>query len=199
MNNALKYNWKLISVALVCMVVVLYGARNLVLKDPVQQAELTESLRETKSLENPREKHAVAKPGAAVSLKNSAPLYAAAPGIYEYSLVLASSINQGKMTVNVSASDGVLLTSEKQHFEFDIQENAEYLIPITVQVDKPGRYYIQCQVFITDAGRTSSRVLAAILQVGEDQVKAQKATVDSVGKESEKIIVLPAQETISPR
>jgi hypothetical protein len=148
---------------------------------------------------NDHQPYSLAKPGAAVSLKNSEPLYAAAPGVYEYQLQLLSPSYEGKMTVEASTSDGLVIVSSARHFEFELQEGGEYSVPLTLNASAEGRFYIQLHVSITVDGHTSSRVIAAILQVGEPAVKAEKAAAKGSAQEAEPVISLPAQETISPR
>lgn len=148
---------------------------------------------------NDHHQYSLAKPGAAVSLKNSEPLYAAVPGVYEYQLQLSSPHREGKMTVNASTSDGLAIVSSVHDFEFGLHEGGEYSVPLTIEASTEGRFYIQLHISITVDGQTSSRVIAAILQVGEPTMKMQKATTKSSGQEAEAVISLPAQETISPR
>lgn len=152
-----------------------------------------------KNESNDHQQHALVKPGAAVSLKNSELLYAAVPGVYEYQLQLLSPNHEGEMTVDVSTSDGLALVSSVRHFAFELQEGGEYRVPLTINASAEGRFYIQLHVSITVNGQSSSRVIAAILQVGETTVKAQKAATKSSAQEAEAVISLPAQETISPR
>lgn len=166
-----------------------------------KNTEISSSVNE----KNPHQKnndlqpHSLAKPGAAVSLKNSEPLYAAVQGVYEYQLQLLSPSHEGKMTVEASTSDGLVIVSSARHFEFELQEGREYSVPLTLNASAEGRFYIQLHVSITSDGQTSSRVIAAILQVGEAAVKAEKAAAKGLAKDAESVISLPAQETISPR
>lgn len=143
--------------------------------------------------------HPLGKPGATVSLKSTQPLTALTPGVYEYSLQLLSPVRNGKMTVNVSVSDGITIISSARHFEFDLHEGGEYRVPLTINANVEGRFYIQLHVSIKADGQSSSRVIAAILQVGEPAVKAQKAAAKSSVQAADAVISLPAQETISPR
>ena len=139
------------------------------------------------------------KPGAAVSLKSSQPLTASGPGVYEYQLQLLSPIHTGKMSVNVAAGEGFEIVSSARLFEFELQESGEYRVPLTINASAEGRFYIQLHVSITTDGQSSSRVVAAILQVGEPAVKAQKTAEKSTREDNGAVISLPAQETISPR
>ncbi len=139
------------------------------------------------------------KPGAAVRLESTQPLTASGPGVYEYSLQLISPIQNGEMTVNVSAGEGFEIVSSTRQFEFELQEGGEYRVPLTINASAVGRFYVPLHVSITADGQSSSRVVAAILQIGEPAVKAQKAAAKSTREEEESVISLPAQETISPR
>lgn len=144
-----------------------------------------------------QQNHSLGKPGAAVSLSNARPLTASTPGVYEYSLQLVSPVHDGKMVVDVSVSDGITIVSPERHFEFALHEMGEYRVPLTLNVSTIGRFYIQLHVSINTDEQSSSRVIAAILQVGEPTVKAQKAAAKNT--DTNEVILLPAQETISPR
>ena len=168
-----------------------HGADNL-------QADLAEK-RVVADKKSVHKEHRYVKPGAAVSLKNAQPLFASAPGTYEYQLRLVSPHNAGDVKVSVSSSDGIEIVSEKSQFEFDLSNGAEYVLPVTVNASREGRFYIHLQVSITADGQTSLRSIAAILQVGEPAVTKQKASLKSSNGTSDGVIVLPAQETISPR
>jgi len=189
--------------------IAIYGSGSYSPDDSVQSSSIAKSSAGVESkdekkplIESEKRAHqqqSLVKPGAAVSLKNSEPLYAALPGVHEYQLQLLSPVHAGKMTVDVSTSDGLALVSSVHHFEFDLQEGGEYEVPLTLNASAEGRFYIQLHVSVTANGQSSSRIIAAILQVGETTVKVQKEAVTSATHEAETVISLPAQETISPR
>lgn len=137
------------------------------------------------------------KPGAAVSLKNTQPLFVSTPGVLDFQLALISPVADGKMSVDIAASDGLSIVSRERHFDFELNETGEYLIPISVSAETEGRFYIHLHTSITVDDHSSSRSLAAILQVGARAEKSQKPHSKS-SDQSEPIRVLPAQETISP-
>jgi hypothetical protein len=153
---------------------------------------------QTKSDKTPHHHHPLVKPGAAVSLKTAQPLSAPLPGLYEYQLQLVSPMQNGKMTVNVQAGEGFEIVSSARWFEFELQEGGEYHVPLTINATAKGRFYIQLHVSITTDGQSSSRVVAAILQVGEPAVKTQKTTLKTI-REDDGVTSMPAHETISPR
>lgn len=197
MNNMSINYWRILGAIVILVAIALYAASKRSQNELLLQEQTTTV--ESKSLDAVQVKHSLGKPGAAVSLKSSVPFYVASPGVYEYSLQLESSVATGRMTVDVATGDGILLVSPTQRFEFELDGRREYQIPLSIKVDTLGRFYIQCYVSVTGADQSSSRVLAAIVQVGPAEVKAQKATATSVGKESEKLVVFPAQETVAPR
>ena len=170
-----------------------------VMKSAAEISSADKNNEQMKAKKSAHQPHPTVKPGAAVSLKNIEPLYAPAPGVYEYQVQLVSPNHTGVMTVDVSTSDGVAIVSPERRFEFALQEGGEYLVPLTIDADSEGRFYIQLHVTIEVNGQTSARAIAAVLQVGEPVAKVQKTTSgDSAGK-SDSVISLPAQETISPR
>jgi hypothetical protein len=153
----------------------------------------------TKSKTPAHQPHPMVKPGAAVSLKSTEPLYAPAPGVYEYQLQLVSPNHTGSMTINVTTDDGVTIVSPEHRFEFVLQEGGEYKLPLTLNAGAEGRFYIQLQVSTVVAGQTSMRAITAILQVGAPMGKMQKTMTNGSAGKSDSVISLPAQETISPR
>lgn len=179
------------------------GEGTVKVNDIEERAAETGSLGETSasnvSKKDLHKTHALAKPGAAVKLKNTEPVYFAAPGVYEHSLVMVSPSYPGKMTVEVSTSEGVDIVSSTRRFEFELQADSEYQLPLALNVSDYGRYYVQMKVTIDTEAASETRVIAAILQVGDAIVKTQKATTTSTAKGGDAIISLPAQETISPR
>lgn len=146
-----------------------------------------------------KKSHPIAKPGAAVNLKSTEPLYAAAPGVYEYQVQLVSPNNSGKMVVNVSVNDGITIVSPEHKFEFELRDNGEYVVPLKLYANSTGRFYIQLNIAIVADEKSSKRVITAILQVGEPVVRAQKMATKSAAGGEQTVIPLPAQETISPR
>ncbi len=206
MNKMSVSYLQLLAAIIIFFCIAIYG---MVKRPPdtfVQSPAAAKSTAEMKSNDEkgPSEKlvhqqHSLVKPGAAVGLKNIEPLYAAAPGVYEYRLQLISPAHNGKMAVDVSVSDGLAIVSSKRQFEFVLEEHGEYVLPLTLNASVEGRFYIQLHVSITAEGQSSSRVVAAILQVGEPAAKIQKAAAKNSANDNEAVISIPAQETISPR
>lgn len=139
------------------------------------------------------------KPGAAVGLKDSTPLFAPAPGSYEYQLSLISPLHTGNMTVVALAGEGITILSPVTRFEFVLENNGEYVFPLTINAAQEGRYYIQLHMSIVVDGQPASRVIAVILQVADSPVTKQKVSIKRSDANSDGVIVLPAQETISPQ
>lgn len=159
----------------------------------------TTSTASTENAKSSHQHHKRVKPGASVSLKDSAPLYALTPGVYEYNLSLISPDHSGKMTVVASVGDGATIISPITHFEFILADNGEYVVPLAINVAHEGRFYIQLHISVMTEGQSTTRVIAVILQVGEPTVKTQKTLNKSSTTSADEVIVLPAQETISPR
>lgn len=166
--------------------------------DVALQSELNHGLG-AEVAESAHQYHKRVKPGAAVSLKDSAPLYVPAPGVYEYRLSLISSMHSGRMAVFASADDGVAIVSSETRFEFALENNGEYVVPLTINAAQEGRFYIQLHISVITDGQPVSRVIAAIVQVGTPPVVKQKPVIKSSDANSDGVIVLPAQEAISPR
>lgn len=197
-----------LSMIIIFPCVAMFGCGKTSSDTSVQSVDVSKSAEEVKLADEKRpqiekekrahEAHALVKPGAAVNLKSRDPLSAVAPGVYEYRVVLISPNHAGKMTIDVSTSADIAIVSSERHFEFELQPNGEYGVPLTLSADVEGRFYIQLHVSVTADGESSTRVIAVILQVGEPTVKAQKTAEKSSGEESDTVISLPAQETISP-
>lgn len=146
-----------------------------------------------------REMHSVGKPGAAVKLKSVAPVFFARPGVYEQAFVLLSPLSGGVMSIDVTAADGISILSTERHFEFELKADTEYSVPLTLHMTEEGRFYVQLHITVNAEGYSSTRAISAIVQVGAPVVKSQKAATAKTANDSEAVISLPAQESISPR
>jgi len=172
------------------------GVENVTVPGELTNSATSASTKGKKAL---HQTHSLVKPGAAVKLKNTEPLFFAAPGVYEHSLVLVSTSQTGKMTIDLSSSEGVDIVSPVRHFEFELRADSEYQVPLTLSTNADGRFYVQLHINIEADGVAETRVIAAIVQVGNPVVKVQKATTTSSIKKADGVISLPAQESISPR
>ncbi|HSC66398.1 MAG TPA: hypothetical protein VLC79_01810 [Cellvibrio sp.] len=197
MNNMLISYWQFIAAIIIVGCVAMYGSGRKS-SDAVIKSEGDSKVAEKRMAQ---ENHAVAKPGAAVRLKDTEPLKAAQPGKHEYQLQLISPVRKGKMTVDVSSSDNSVVILSSDDFEFALEEAGEYLLPLALNVSNQGRFYIQLQISISsdDQPEPITRVISVILQVGEPEIKMRKAAAPISADGSEGIIVLPAQETISSK
>jgi len=138
------------------------------------------------------------KPGAPVKLENTQPFFLSAPGAGDLELVLSTPQNGGAMLVDISTSEGLQLESST-HYEFTLGEVTEYKLPVRIRAVSEGRYYINVRVGLVSNGQRDNRIITAIVQVGDVAKKAQKASAEMVDKNNdEKVISLPAQETVSP-
>lgn len=146
-----------------------------------------------------------AKPGASVRLKTNEPFFITEPGVFDYSLVLLSDQHEGEMSVDISTSDEIAIlpsdtnTKLENTYRFRLAPDGEYEIPLKLNVTKEGRFYIHLHVTIQADNQATTRVLAAILQVGKPDANAQKPSTKSLKSDVDDVILLPAQETISPR
>lgn len=135
------------------------------------------------------------KPGASVRLESTKPfsLQEAIPA--DIKLVLLAAETEGVMDVEIGASDELILSSQET-MQFQLSPNGRYEVPLKLTAHLAGRYYINLHVSIRAGGQQMSRVLSAIVQVG-DEPQLQKAQAsDAVS--SDDVISLPAQETIIP-
>ena len=201
MNNmSVSYLQFLVAIVIIASILIYgYGKQPSSESMPSTTAISSSDEASSSSKKETKKSHPIAKPGAAVNLKSTEPLHAAAPGAYEYQVQLVSPNSSGKMIVKVSANDGVDIVSAERQFEFELQENGEYTVPLKLYASSNGRFYIQFNVAIVADEKTTKRVITTIFQVGEPLVKTQKTAAKSASSDVESVISLPAQETISPR
>lgn len=137
----------------------------------------------------------VAKPGASVSIKNPQPLVVSGVGVHQLTIVVASPSYPGAINIRLSGSDGLQLLSSPQDFRFELNEQGEYQLPVTVNAQSEGRHYVRLHVAIAQGEQLETRAVSLIVQVGEPAVRAKKLQAPV----SDAVITLPAQETVSPR
>jgi hypothetical protein len=116
----------------------------------------------------------------------------------EIVLTLISSQTAGVMQVALSASDGLSLVSAVENVTFELAANKKYAIPLRIKASSFGRYYINLHITINRDEQPSSRVISAIVQVGEENQQAQlKRKIND--NSAENINIMPAEETILKR
>jgi len=191
MKTQMKFFW-LASIAMV--VVALYGCAP-------QQPSAGENV-ENKAMDN---KVSVAdakphpKPGASVSLANKEPFVIEQNVPAEVTLVLLALESRGVMDIQVSVSDELVLNSPS-HQQLALSSSGRYELPVTITADHAGRYYINLHISMSVNGRQSSRVLSAIVQVGDKvtDTDLQKALPAGANAGLDEVVSMPAQETIIP-
>lgn len=164
--------------------------RSSALANEIRDVEAS-SNKSVKSVEAPR-----GKPGAQISLATNEiyPLKAGVVG--DMKLVLLTPYTEGQLSVTVSASEGLALVSDVTDFNFLLEADTDYVIPLKLLAQEDGRYYVHLQVNLESEGRRTFRALSAIVQVGqEDTVTKEKLKIHKAG-EATSVILLPAEETI---
>lgn len=137
-----------------------------------------------------------AKPGASVSIRNAQPIVLSSVGGQNIVVVLQSPAVSGEMSVNVTSGDGSRVLSPLAPMVFPLADEGVYRVPVTLNIEHEGRHYVRLHVRVTNNGQTETRVVSAILQVGEVRARQQKAVPAAT---SDGIISLPAQERVSPQ
>ncbi|PUA26508.1 MAG: hypothetical protein B0W54_22410 [Cellvibrio sp. 79] len=138
------------------------------------------------------------KPGASVKLENTQPFILSAPGVGDLELLLSTPQHDGTMAVDISAGEGLQLESPS-HYEFPLGQLTGYKLPLKIRAVSEGRYYINLRIALVNNEQRDHRIITAIVQVGESVKPARKLSSGAAEKNNEeKVISLPAQETISP-
>lgn len=139
------------------------------------------------------------KPGAAVSLKQSNAFYFAEPGLLDLGLQLVTPLSSGNMQVDVVSGRGVGLHSAQSHYEFTLESDTVYSVPLRVQVNNEGRFYINLHINVMRNGKLENKVLTVIVHVGSAQAEMPKnQSLQKVTNSEPGITDLPAQEFIGP-
>lgn len=132
------------------------------------------------------------KPGLAIKLDNTQPIYIESIGATTLELSLVTPLTSGTMEVAVSTGEPLDLLSSS-HYEFSLDQKANYILPLQISAAEEGRFYINLAITISNGDEREHRSLAVIVQVGAPKLKAAQKT----GAASEpEIIEMPAQETI---
>ena len=151
----------------------------------------------------------IGKPGAAVELLDKQS-FSIQPGErVSLPIKLSASYSAGNMLVNISPNDALNIGADQLAFSFDLSKGELFLLPLVVQAETPGRYYINLHVELLSGGQKNSRILAVIVVVASnDSDKVQDVIADdTLGRGHQKVgvssslgvdavINLPAQEKI---
>ncbi len=138
---------------------------------------------------------ATLKPGASVELANNSPLQLQAGVADVFNVELKTPITAGRMHVSLTAAEPLNLMSELDEFDFDLGTDGQYLLPITLQADENGRYYLNLQIELVNGEQSQARSLDVIVQVGpavKTQVNYEQKP--STGKTG--LVELPATEQV---
>lgn len=136
-----------------------------------------------------------AKPGADVRLVNPAPVFLEPGKTSNVELILAAASDSGIMRVQISADPELEVLSGQEQLEFPLASTGNYSIPLQLQSQTPGRFYIRMQVSLDIDGQVKGRSLALAVQVGAPAMPSEKMAPSSSGSVDD-VISLPAQETI---
>ena len=170
-----------------------------------KQEQISISSETKKELTSEIQQHTkTTKPGAPVALGSPPTVNIVANQVSPIEVTLiAKSIaksNSGDMRVEIIPGDGIQLMGDNtiQTF-FSVNEVTDYHLQMELFAPANGRYYVNLHVTFTSDGVLSQRNLAVIIQVGpveKPQIKSNKVLEKP---SSEKLILMPAQETIVPK
>ena len=135
------------------------------------------------------------KPGASVDLASNQPLQLQAGVADVFNVELKTPVTAGRMHVSLTAAAPLNLMSELDEFDFELSPDGQYLLPITLQADENGRYYLNLQIEMVAGEQTQARNLDVIVQVGA-AVKTQLNYEQKPVSSEEAIQELPAHEHI---
>ena len=138
------------------------------------------------------------KPGASIKLQNPQPIYVAAVGTENLELQLSSTSGEGVLHIDLTTSEGLELVSSQTHYEFPMEKNKTYKLPLQISAAEQGRYYINIKAQISNGTEQQHRVVAAIVQIGEPAVKMLKNSTSKASIEQDPVIEMPAKENIAP-
>lgn len=142
------------------------------------------------------------KPGASVSFETTTPYVLQQHAPEDVLLALLASGAEGVMDVHITVSDGLTLNSSNSA-QFQLSQRGRYELSVNVTALQQGRHYINLQVVTSINKQQATRVLSAVVQVG-DELQLQKnqgMTVSSAATnsaENKGVVVMPASETIIP-
>jgi hypothetical protein len=135
------------------------------------------------------------KPGAALMLQNSQVNLEVAGAQYAVDVVIINGYGSGDMVLSVTASDGLHIVSGDTQSTVSLAAgniNQSY----SLIAEEAGRYYLYLNAMVTKNGRTLTRALTFIVQVGEEQLKDETSiSVEKTGT-SDTVITMPAKEEI---
>lgn len=136
-----------------------------------------------------------AKPGASVDLASNQPIQMEVSNITVVNIELKTALETGRMHVNLNVAAPLILASELDEFDFDLNANGQYILPVTLMAEEEGRYYLNLQVDVTQGDQLSSRNMSVIIQVGSPKLNEPAVQQKPINTE-DRVIELPAQETV---
>lgn len=135
------------------------------------------------------------KPGAAIDLISSSIVSINPNELTQIKLLFDVKEPSGILSLEFFAGEGLDLLDTKMVQQINLPVSSPIELPIKMRAIVDGRYYLNIHANIANGDSPSMRNLAVIVQVGAE-VKAEKS-IQLKQTSGEKVISLPAQETIS--
>lgn len=110
----------------------------------------------------------------------------------------------GDLTIQLDAESGMELMGNSSPYTFILKDSAPAVLPITLTVQSPGKYYLNIFATFNRPNVSQGRAFALAVSTS-DYVAAAKKKLDAIknvpssSDNAENIILLPAQETISTK
>lgn len=134
------------------------------------------------------------KPGADIQLLNPVVPQLAPGQVKEVSLLLGAGYQEGRMTVQVTATEGLEIVAGATEVSFPLAAAQDYRLPLHLYAAEAGRYYVNllANVQLPD-GALVSRAFSVAIQVGAAERVREN---EKVGREQDGVLVMPAEESV---
>lgn len=172
-------------------------------EEPVTEDPISPLSPEERLTENQAYQQGYQKPGAAIRFTHNYDGEVQIGEIEEVTLSFRHSYQAGSLHIELNAQEGLEILDDQPSYHFDLADKQPLDITTSLAVGEEGKYYLSIFATVENEGYDPiSRVFALALNAGdpEEQTKSSLGSGMSVekAKSGEKIILMPAEETISP-
>jgi len=153
------------------------------------------TVQDTKTVENYNAPYQ--KPGAAVTFTHTYKGHTELGVTDTFQVVMSERYESGTMSVSIRADEGLDVSADTLQAEFPMENSDNQVIDISVSAQASGKYYVNLLATVDDGtGQTMRRNYAIAIIVGDASAKPSPASGIEETESGEKIIIMPAQETI---
>ena len=114
---------------------------------------------------------------------------------FHITLTIAKHISIAELTIHINSDSSLLDKAETHHYTLTA-DNPDVIQTITITPPLDGKYYLNILAQVEVDNQTQAKAFTQVIQTGAPTKNSPKRPVHK-SRDGQKVIILPAQETLS--